>query len=100
MKLSEVIPWGRSFAEYRRMFALTEEDFAGTILGCADGPASFKAEATALGRRVVSCDPLYAFSAGQIERRVEECYDVVISPVKQNPPRFRVELLPRPRPSG
>jgi hypothetical protein len=56
MKLNEVIPWGRSFDEYRRMFALSGDDLAGTILGCGDGPASFNAEATALGHRVVSCD--------------------------------------------
>jgi hypothetical protein len=84
MKLNEVIPWGRSFEEYARMFALTDEDLAGNILGCGDGPASFNAEATAGGRRVVSCDPIYAFSAGEIERRVEECYDRVISQVKTN----------------
>jgi hypothetical protein len=88
MKLDEVIPWGRSFTEYRRMFALTDEDLTGTILGCADGPASFNSEATALGHRVVSCDPLYAFSAREIERRVEECYDLVIAQVKRNPDGF------------
>jgi hypothetical protein len=88
MKLSEVIPWGRSFAEYRRMFALTEGDLAGSILGCGDGPASFNAEATARGHRVVSCDPLYAFAASAIERRIEQCYDTVISQVKQKPDAF------------
>jgi hypothetical protein len=88
MKLNEVIPWGRSFEEYTRMFALSGEDLAGTILGCGDGPASFNAEATARGHRVVSCDPLYAFSACDIERRVEECHDTVISQVKQNPDGF------------
>jgi hypothetical protein len=84
MKLNEVIPWGRPFEEYARMFALTGEDLGGTILGCGDGPASFNAEATACCHRVVSCDPLYAFSAGEIERRVEECYGTVISQVKRN----------------
>jgi hypothetical protein len=83
MKLNEVIPWGRSFDEYRRMFALTDEDFSGTILGCGDGPASFNAEATTHGHRVVSCDPIYDFSACEIERRVEECYVTVISQVKR-----------------
>jgi hypothetical protein len=86
--LNEVIPWGRSFEEYARMFALSGDDLAGTILGCGDGPASFNAEATACGHRVVSCDPIYAFSAGEIERRVEECYDTVISQVKGNPDGF------------
>jgi hypothetical protein len=88
MQLNEVIPWGRSFDEYSRMFALSGEDLAGSILGCGDGPASFNAEATALGHPVVSCDPVYAFSAGEIERRVQECYDTVISQVKQNPDGF------------
>jgi hypothetical protein len=88
MKLNEVIPWGRSFEEYRRMFALTGDDLGGTILGCGDGPASFNAEATALGQRVVSFDPIYAFSAAEIERRVEESHDPVISQVKQNPGGF------------
>jgi hypothetical protein len=81
--LSEVIPWGRSFEEYRLMFALSADDLGGSIVGCGDGPASFNAEATARGRRVLSCDPLYAFSAGDIERRARECYDTVISQVKQ-----------------
>jgi hypothetical protein len=84
MKLNEVIPWGRSFEEYNRMFALTGDDLGGTVLGCGDGPASFNAEATALGHRIVSCDPLYAFSAGDIERRVAECYGTLISQVKRN----------------
>jgi hypothetical protein len=88
MKLNEVIPWGRSFEEYRRMFALTDEDLGGRILGCGDGPASFNAEATALGHRVVSSDPIYSFSAAEIGRRVEECYDRVISQVMWNPEAF------------
>jgi hypothetical protein len=88
MKLNEVIPWGRSFEEHTRMFALTDEDLAGTILGCGDGPASFNAEATALGHRVVSCDPIYAFSAGEIKRRVEACCDTVVSQVKRHVDEF------------
>jgi hypothetical protein len=84
LKLVDVIPWGHSFEEYRRMFALTGEDLAGTMLGCGDGPASFNAEATTLGHRVVSCDPIYALPAPEIERRVEECYDTVIAQVNEN----------------
>jgi hypothetical protein len=88
MKLSEVIPWGRSFQEYCRMFALLAGDLAGTILGCGDGPASFNAEATEFGHRVLSCDPIYTFAATEIERRVKECYGTVISQVKHNLDRY------------
>jgi len=38
------------------MFGLTDTDLEGRILGCADGPASFNAEATRKGIRVISCD--------------------------------------------
>jgi hypothetical protein len=79
MKLDEVIPWGRSLEEHRLFFDLT-----GRILG----PASFNAEATAQGHKVVSCDPLYAFGAADIERRVEAGRPTVISQVKQSADGF------------
>ncbi len=44
--LDHVVPWGRSFEEYRAMFAIDDRDLDGGILGCGDGPASFNAEAT------------------------------------------------------
>jgi hypothetical protein len=51
IRLSEVIPWGRSFEEYRRMFALTDEDLAGRILASrglgVDGAWSFLPRAVA-----------------------------------------------------
>jgi hypothetical protein len=88
MNLDSIIPWGRSFDEYRRMFALSEADLAGRILGCGDGPASFNAEAAARGHAVVSCDPIYEFSADEIERRVSDSYVKVISQVKQSADAF------------
>ena len=77
--LSSVVPWGRSFDEYVRMFALTEGDLASSILGCGDGPASFNAEATRRGTRVVSCDPLYQFDAAPIRQRIDETATEVLA---------------------
>lgn len=88
MKLNEVVPWGRTLEEYRRMFNLSEIDLKTKILGCGDGPASFNAEMTQLGYSVVSIDPIYQFSAQQIKQRVEEIYEPVISQLKQNSNRF------------
>jgi hypothetical protein len=96
MELREIVPWGRSFDEYRRMFGLTGADLSGRILGCGDGPASFNAEATARGGAVVSCDPLYAFTAEDIRRRVEETYETVIAQVKRHPERFVWEIFRDP----
>ena len=52
--LDQVVPWGRSYEEYRAMFALSEIDLTGMILGCGDGPAAFNAVAAKTGQRVMS----------------------------------------------
>jgi hypothetical protein len=84
MQLNDVIPWGRTLREYRAMFNLSEADLSAKILGCGDGPASFNAEMAQLGHSVVSIDPIYQFSAEQIEQRVRATYETVVSQVKQN----------------
>jgi SAM-dependent methyltransferase len=76
--LDQVVPWGRSLDEYRRMFSLSEADLAGSILGAGDGPASFNAEMTTAGGHVLSVDPLYAFSAAEISQRIDATYAQVI----------------------
>ena len=88
MQLSEVVPWGRSFSEYRRMFALTDADMERRILGCADGPASFNAELTARGGKIISVDPLYRFSRDQIAARIAETRKVVLQQLHQNRDNF------------
>lgn len=85
MTLDQIVPWGRSLAEYQRMFVLTDTDLAGTILGCGDGPASFNAELTARGGSVISIDPIYAFTAADIRQRVQETHTELIDKVKQSP---------------
>jgi hypothetical protein len=84
MKFEKIVPWGRTLEEYRSMFSLSETDLNAKILGCGDGPASFNAEMIELGHHVVSIDPIYQFSAEQIEQRVRATYESVISQVKQN----------------
>jgi hypothetical protein len=70
------------------MFALTERDLERSILGCADGPAAFNAELTRRGGHIISCDPLYAFSAGEIESRIEDCFETVLEQARQNAEGF------------
>lgn len=82
--LAKVVPWGRSFDEYVRMFALDGKDLSRSILGCADGPASFNSELTTQGGRIVSCDPLYAFGKSAIEQRIDESFDTVLEQTRQN----------------
>src|ERR1700722_13036695 len=72
VQLTKTVPWGRSFDEYVRMFALGESELDLRILGCGDGPAAFNAEMARRGRRVVSVDPLYRFSRSEIEGRIRD----------------------------
>ena len=85
VKLNNVVPWGRSLDEYRLMFSLTSDDLQKKIIGCGDGPASFNAEMTKLGKHVVSFDPVYAFSREEIASRFEESINPVMNQVRASP---------------
>jgi len=83
-RYDEIVPWGRSFDEYCRMFDLSDRDLELSIIGCGDGPASFNARMRERGGHVVSCDPLYALSTEQIKHRIELTYDNVIEQTRKN----------------
>jgi hypothetical protein len=86
--LDRVVPWGRSFDEYRQMFALSEIDLRSRILGCADGPAAFNADASRRGVEVVSCDPLYSADGNQIRQRIEATFQEVVDETRRNADEF------------
>jgi hypothetical protein len=86
--LDQVVPWGRSFDEYRRMFDLTDIDLGLSIVGCGDGPASFNAEATRRGAQVISCDPLYRLETPQIRARISATYDQILDQMRHNAEEF------------
>lgn len=83
-KLKDIVPWGRSFAEYEAMFALKAIDLEKDILGCADGPASFNYQMAKIGRKVVSVDPVYCFTRKEIRSRITNTFEVVLRQVKEN----------------
>lgn len=92
--LERVVPWGRSFDEYRAMFVLSDADLEGRVLGCGDGPASFNAVATRRGARVISCDPIYRWGAAQIQARIEATYAQVIEQTRRNRHEFVWDAIP------
>lgn len=94
MQLDQVVPWGRSLAEYREMFDLSEDDKHRRILGCADGPASFNAELSFMGGNVVSVDPIYQFSADEIYQRVLAVFKQVMDEVEANKAQFNWDVIP------
>jgi SAM-dependent methyltransferase len=86
--LDQVVPWGRSFDEYRRMFALTDENFQLRILDCGAGPASFASEAARRGTYVVACDPLYQWETRQITERIAATSVNILEQTRQNQDEF------------
>jgi hypothetical protein len=68
--LHSIVPWGRSYQEYVDMFGLKESDLDADILGCGDGPASFNCTMNRKGKKVISADPVYQFSADKIGKRI------------------------------
>ncbi|MDB9493544.1 hypothetical protein PN441_12315 [Spirulina major CS-329] len=87
-QLEEIVPWGRSSADYHAMFNLTDADLAGVILDCAGGPASFNAEMTEQGHHIISCDPIYHYSPAQLEQRIEAVYPIIVQGMEQARERF------------
>jgi hypothetical protein len=100
LKLEEVVPWGRSLWEYTHMFDLDEAALASRICGVGDGPASFNAELTARGGRVVSCDPIYTFTAEQIRSRVEATHDRMVANAREHQDLFNWWHLASPEEMG
>lgn len=94
MQLEQIVPWGRSFQEYARMFRLRDSDLAGRILGCGDGPASFNADMHRVGRRVISCDPIYAFQPDQIDDRIEAAYQTVLEQTRRHREDYIWDAIP------
>lgn len=92
--LNEVVPWGRSYEEYRKMFALTGVDLDHRILGSADGPASFNAGLTAKGGSVVSVDPLYRFSGEAIRERIDQVFATILGETRKNAHEFVWTSIP------
>src|SRR5215218_9773623 len=86
--LRDVVPWGRSYDEYVRMFALSEADLASKMLGCGDGPASFNVEASGRGAYVVSCDPVYQYDAEALRARIAATFDEVLEQTRRNREAF------------
>ena len=85
VKLEKVVPFGRSLDEYTKMFDLSSEDLQKRILGVGDGPASFNAEGTAKGYKIISIDPIYQFSGAEIKHRFDAVVDNIIDQIIATP---------------
>jgi SAM-dependent methyltransferase len=84
MKLDKVVPFGRTLAEYKLMFNLTNLDCRKQILDIGAGPASFAAEMYKLGYDVTAIDPVYHFSGAEIKQRFDDCVDNIIQQVEDS----------------
>lgn len=86
--------------EYVAMFALSRQNSGSRLLGCADGPASFNAEMHARGRTVVSVDPIYRFSAAEIQARIDKTFPVIMQQLRENADDYLWTRIPSPEALG
>jgi len=93
LPLTDIVPWGRNRSEYEHMFSLTADDMQRRILDAGGGPASFNASWPG---PIISIDPVYAFSADQIQQRIETTFDVVIGGLKKNASGYLWAAIPSP----
>ncbi len=92
--LEKVLPWGRSYDEYVRMFGLTEVDLGRCIIACGDGPSAFNSVLTKKGGNIVSIDPLDVCDAEQIRSRISESYETVMAQMRQNQSNYVWGAIP------
>ena len=83
-----IVPWGRSYEEYVRMFALSGGDLASRVLDCGGGPSAFNAEMARRGGSAVSVDPIYGLSAAEVRKRLDETCDDVVAQTRANRDKF------------
>jgi hypothetical protein len=87
-ELKNTVPWGRNLDEYKNMFSLTDSDLNKRIISFGDGPASFNMEMTSQGKSVVSIDPVYRFTADELNQRIHETKYIVVEQMKNNLDNF------------
>jgi SAM-dependent methyltransferase len=85
-QLKQVAFFGRTLAEYLKMFSLELEALRGEkILDVASGPGSFVAEALAMGLDATGCDPMYAQDADTIAAQGQADIDSCREQIRRNP---------------
>ena len=96
VELENVVPLGRSLEEYKLMFDLNEKDLNNSIVGVADGIASFNAEMTELGKSVISVDPLYNFSGNELRKQFYNVIDNVVEQLRSTKDEYNWEIFKSP----
>ncbi len=83
--LRNLVPWGRNFDEYTKMFGLTDTELTGRIAGFGDGPASFNAECCQQGGHVTSFDPIYRHPLDKVQVCLCEAKRRMLGEAEKNP---------------
>lgn len=84
-RMRNLVPWGRNFDEYTKMFGLTDMELTGKIAGFGDGPASFNAECCQQGGHVVSFDPIYRHPLEKVQACLGEAKRQMLEEAGKNP---------------
>ena len=86
--LDQVVPWGRSFDEYGRMFGLSDEDLAVASLAVATARRASTRKPRAAARRSCRATRCTAGMTDEIRGRIAATYDQVMDQTRQNAHEF------------
>ena len=93
LNLNQIVPWGRSYGEYTKMFNLTSGDMEKKIFACADGFSSFNAEGTAKGGNIISCDPIYKYNLNRLSELSENSFQLILSEISRNKQDYNWDIF-------
>lgn len=98
LRLDYIAFYGRTLAEYERMFDLDLRALKGArVLDCPAGPASFAAEAGRQGVLVTACDPRYSEPLTRLRARCRRDVKAVVARVVEARDTFRWHYYRTPR---
>ena len=82
--LDKVVPWGRSFDEYQRMFALTQTRSWPEDRGVRRRPRQFQCRGHAAWVDSTTCDPMYRYYVDQLQERIAATYEQILGQTRRN----------------
>ncbi|OGV35600.1 MAG: hypothetical protein A3E88_06545 [Legionellales bacterium RIFCSPHIGHO2_12_FULL_35_11] len=82
--MRRLVLWGQQLAEYKDMFGLSEIDLNKRFLEYNCGASSFNSDLHKRSNRCISCDPWYALSKSEIEKKIDETFAKRLSELCQH----------------
>lgn len=86
--MRKLVLWGHDIAEYKEMFAMSKADLNSSWLEYGCGPSAVNSESIKVGRKVVSCDPLFTLDKATLSTKVSLVFEDMIEQITKEKTTF------------